>query len=394
MNEQMLQYGRARSVIRELFEYGNRRAAVVGREKVYDFSLGNPSVAPPPQVNDTIRRLLDETDPCLLHGYTSAPGDPVARGQIAASLRRRFGVDCTADQLYLTAGAAAALSCCLLGLCEPGDEVVVFAPYFPEYQVFIHTAGAVMKLVPPETENFQIDFDDLEGLLSPKTRAVIVNSPNNPSGAVYTRATLERLAALLEDRQNRWGHPIYLISDEPYREIAFAGVEVPYLPRLYDNTLVCYSWSKSLSLPGERIGYVYVPGSVEDSEAVYAAVAGAGRALGYVCAPSLLQRVAGACCDLTADLSVYEENAKLLVTELTKMGYRCPVPGGTFYLFPQSLEPDDEAFSKAAQELDLLLVPGRGFGCPGHVRIAFCVPTKRIERSLPVFAKLAERYRR
>ncbi|MCD8047572.1 MAG: aminotransferase class I/II-fold pyridoxal phosphate-dependent enzyme, partial [Clostridiales bacterium] len=211
---------------------------------------------------------------------------------------------------------------------------------------------------------------------------------------VYTRATLERLAALLEDRQNRWGHPIYLISDEPYREIAFAGVEVPYLPRLYDNTLVCYSWSKSLSLPGERIGYVYAPGSVENSEAVYVAVAGAGRALGYVCAPSLLQRVAGACCDLTADLSVYEENAKLLVTELTKMGYRCPVPGGTFYLFPQSLEPDDQAFSKAAQELDLLLVPGRGFGCPGHVRIAFCVPTERIERSLPVFAKLAERYRR
>ncbi|MCD8381859.1 MAG: pyridoxal phosphate-dependent aminotransferase [Clostridiales bacterium] len=394
MNEQMLQYGRERSVIRELFEYGNRRAAVVGREKVYDFSLGNPSVAPPPQVNETIRRLLDETDPCALHGYTSAPGDPVARGQIAASIRRRFGVDCTAEQLYLTAGAAAALSCCLAGLCEPGDEVVVFAPYFPEYQVFIQGAGAVMKLVPPETERFQIDFDALEGLLSHKTRAVIVNSPNNPSGAVYTQATLKRLAALLEAAQNRWGHPIYLLSDEPYREIAFAEVEVPYIPKLYGNTLVCYSWSKSLSLPGERIGYVYVPGSVEDSDAVYAAVAGAGRALGYVCAPSLIQRVAGACCDLTADLSVYEKNARLLVDELTGMGYRCPVPGGTFYLFPQSLEPDDEAFSQAARELDLLLVPGRGFGCPGHVRIAFCVPTERIERSLPVFAKLAERYGR
>lgn len=392
LNEQMVRYGEARSVIRELFEYGNRRAEIVGRENVYDFSLGNPSVAPPPEVNETIRRLLDGSDPCALHGYTSAPGDPAARAQIAASISRRFGMDCDASQLYLTVGAAAGLCCCLNGLCSEGDEVITFAPFFPEYSVFIRQAGAVMKVVPPEIEGFQIDFDALEGLLSPKTAALIVNSPNNPSGAVYSEATLRKLAALLEEKSEQFGRPIYLISDEPYREIAFSGVTVPYIPKLYRNTLVVYSWSKSLSLPGERIGYVYVPSQVEESGRVYAAVAGAGRALGYVCAPSLIQRTAAACCDLTADLSVYEQNAKLLVAELTKMGYNCVAPGGTFYLFPRTLIPDDVAFSEAAKALDLLIVPGSGFYCPGHVRISYCVPTERIERALPAFQKLAERY--
>lgn len=392
LNEQMVHYGQARSVIRELFEYGNRRAEAVGRENVFDFSLGNPSVAPPPEVTAEIRRLLDSGDPCALHGYTSAPGDPEARARIAASIRRRFGMDCEPGQLYMTAGAAAALCCCLRGLCNPGDEVIVFAPFFPEYGVFIQSAGAVMKVSPPEIEGFQIDFAALEELISPRTKALIVNSPNNPSGAVYSEATLRALAQLLEKKERAFGHPIYLISDEPYREIAFAGVEVPYIPRLYQNTLVCYSWSKSLSLPGERIGYVYVPGQVEDSGRVYAAVAGAGRALGYVCAPSLIQRVAAACCDLTADLSVYETNANLLVRELTAMGYHCVAPGGTFYLFPRSLEPDDCAFSEAAKALDLLIVPGSGFGCPGHVRISYCVPTERIRRALPAFRSLAERY--
>lgn len=392
LNEQMVHYGEARSVIRELFEYGNQRAKVVGRENVYDFSLGNPSVDPPAEVNEEIRRLTVEMGACALHGYTSASGDPAAREQIAASIRRRFGVDCRGEELYMTAGAAAALCCCLRGLCNPGDEVITFAPYFPEYSVFIRGAGAVMKVTPPEIEGFQIDFGALEGLLTPNTKALIVNSPNNPSGAVYSRETLENLARLLEEKERVWGHPIYLISDEPYREIAFAGVEVPYLPKLYRNTLVCYSWSKSLSLPGERIGYVYVPGHVEDSRKVYAAVAGAGRTLGYVCAPSLIQRVAAVCCDLTADLSVYETNARLLTDSLREMGYHCVAPGGTFYLFPRSLEADDVAFSKAAQALDLLVVPGSGFGCPGHVRISYCVPTRQVERALPLFRKLAEQY--
>jgi aspartate aminotransferase len=269
--------------------------------------------------------------------------------------------------------------------------VIVFAPFFPEYGVFIRSAGAEMKVCPPEIEHFQIRFDALEGLLTPKTKALIVNSPNNPSGAVYSKETLKQLAALLDAKEKEYGHPIYLLSDEPYREIAFDGTEVPYVPRLYPNTLVIYSWSKSLSLPGERIGYVYVPGQVEDSRRVYAAIAGAGRALGYVCAPSLMQRVVAECCDLTADLTVYETNARLLVKELRAMGYHVVAPGGTFYLFPRT-PIDDEAFSEAAKELDLLLVPGSGFGCPGHVRISYCVPTQRIERSLPAFQTLAERY--
>lgn len=392
INQQAVQYGRERSIIRELFEYGNARAKVVGRENVFDFSLGNPSVAPPAQVSEAISRLVAQSDPCSLHGYTSAPGDPEVRAQLAASIVRRFGGDCRPEQLYLTAGAAAGLCCCLHALCKPGDEVVVLAPYFPEYGVFIRGAGAVMRVVPAQTEDFQIDFAALERVLTPKTKALIINSPNNPSGVVYSAGTVRQLAALLEQRQLAYGHPIYLISDEPYREIAFTNVKVPWVPAVYRNTLVCYSWSKSLSLPGERIGYVYVPRQVEASEQVYAAVAGAGRMLGYVCAPSLIQRVVAACCELTADLSVYETNARLLADGLRAMGYHCVPPQGAFYLFPRSLEPDDVAFSRAAQALDLLIVPGSGFGCPGHVRISYCVPTRQIERALPVFRKLAEQY--
>ena len=392
LNKQMLAYGQARSVIRELFEYGRRRTAEVGRERVYDFSLGNPCVTPPPEVNDTIRRLASEWDPCALHGYTSAAGDPAVREAIAASLTRRFGMDCGGEDLYLTMGAAAGLCCCLGALCRPGDEVITFAPLFPEYGVFIRTAGAEMKVCPAEIDGFQIDFAALEPLIGPRTAALIVNSPNNPSGAVYTRATMERLAALLTEKAAAFGHPIYLISDEPYREIAFSGVEVPFLPAIYRDTLIVYSWSKSLSLPGERIGYVWVPQQVTDSRLVYAAVAGAGRALGYVCAPSLIQRLAAACCDMTADLSVYERNADLLVRELGNMGYTVVRPGGTFYLFPRTPIADDAAFSRSAMEADLLVVPGSGFFCPGHVRIAHCVPTEQIERALPVFERVFRQF--
>ena len=391
--ERMVALGTARSVIRELFEYGKQRSAVVGPEQVFDFSIGNPSVPAPPQVNETAIRLLSTQDPVITHGYTSAGGDAAVRSQLAASLNRRFDMDLTGDNLYLTVGAAAALCCCFHGLTCPGDEYVVFAPYFPEYKVFIEGAGGRMTLIPADVEGFQINFDALESALTPHTKGVVVNSPNNPSGCVYSEATVTRLAELLRRKSATYGHPIYLIADEPYREIVYDGVEVPYLPRYYDNTIVCYSYSKSLSLPGERIGYLVVPSRVEDWHLVYAALAGAGRTLGYVNAPSLFQQVAAACADLTSDLSVYAENRWLLLDGLREMGFQCVEPGGTFYLFPRSLEPDDVAFCQRAKSFDLLLVPGSGFGCPGHFRLSYCVPTDRIRRALPVFARLADSYR-
>lgn len=392
VSKRMLQLGTARSVIRELFEYGNQRAKEIGRENVFDFSLGNPSVPAPDAVNENAIRILKE-QPDVIHCYTSAQGDAAARERFAQSLNRRFAADYTADDFYITVGAAASLCCVFNGLTCPGDEFIVFAPYFPEYKVFIEGAGAKMVLIPPETEGFQIDFDAFEKALSPNTKGVVVNSPNNPSGVVYSRATLERLAEILRSKEQVYGHPIYLISDEPYREIAFAGVEVPWIPHIYDDTIVCYSFSKSLSLPGERLGYVLVPGKAADSREVYAAVAGAGRSLGYVNAPSLFQQVTSLCCDMTSDLSVYEENCALLVSSLREMGYHVVQPGGAFYLFPRSLEPDDMAFSERAKQFDLLLVPGSGFGAPGHFRLAYCVQTDMIRRALPKFRALAESYR-
>lgn len=392
LNEKMLALGTARSVIRDLFEYGRQRAAVVGEENVFDFSIGNPSVPAPESVNREAVRLLTETDSVLLHGYTSAAGDPAVRNALADSLNRRFGMDYRGENLYCTVGAAAALCCCLNGLCCAGDEVVVPAPYFPEYRVFIEKAGAEMKLVPADTDAFQIHFEALEAQLNERTKAVIVNSPNNPSGVVYSEETIRRLADLLETKSDEFGHPIYLIADEPYREIVYDGTVVPYIPKFYKNTIVCYSWSKSLSIPGERIGYVAVGPDVEDWELVFAAVAGAGRALGYVNASSLFQRVAAACAEDTADLSVYAANRRLLLDGLRSMGFSCVEPGGTFYLFPRTPEADDVAFSERAKAHDLLIVPGSGFGAPGHVRISYCVPTERIRRALPVFARLAEEY--
>ena len=391
--ERMVALGTARSVIRELFEFGKERAAVVGPENVFDFSIGNPSVPAPPEVYREAVRLLRAEDPVLLHGYTSAGGDAQVRDALAASLNRRFDAGLTGSRLYLTVGAAAALCCCFYGLTCPGDEFVVFAPYFPEYKVFLEGAGASMTLVPADTDTFQINFSALEAALTPSTKGVVVNSPNNPSGAVYTEDTIRRLGRLLERKSAEYGHPIYLISDEPYREIVYDGALAPWLPRYYANTIVCYSYSKSLSLPGERIGWLAVSPDMEDGELVYAALAGAGRSLGYVNAPSLFQRVAARCADQTADLAVYAENRRLLLEGLGSMGFRCGDPKGTFYLFPQSLEPDDAAFCERAKRFDLLLVPGSGFGCPGHFRLSYCVPTERIRRALPVFQQLADSYR-
>ena len=392
VSERMLGLGTARSVIRELFEYGKQRAAVVGEENVFDFSLGNPSVPAPAAVNENAIRILHE-DGESIHCYTSAQGDALARRRFADSLNRRYGTQYTENEFYVTVGAAAALCCVFGALTCPGDEFIAFAPYFPEYKVFVEGAGAKLTVVPPEIEQFQIDFDAFGALVNGHTKGVIINSPNNPTGVVYSRETLERLSAILTEKSAQYGHPIYLISDEPYREIVFHGTEVPWVPQIYRDTVVCYSFSKSLSLPGERLGYVLVPTDITDAADVYAAVAGAGRSLGYVNAPSLFQQVTSLCCDMTADISIYERNCDLLVSALREMGYHVTQPGGAFYLFPRSLERDDLAFSERAKQFDLLLVPGSGFGAPGHVRIACCVQTEMIERALPKFRALAESYR-
>lgn len=393
LNEKMVALGTQRSVIRELFEFGKQRAAVVGAENVFDFSIGNPSVPSPAVVNEVAMKMLQEMDPVILHGYTSAQGDAVVRSKIVDSLNKRFNGNYRPENLYMTVGAAAALSCCLTGLCNPGDEVIVLAPFFPEYRVFVAQAGASMKVIEADIEAFQINFEALEAAITDKTKAIIVNSPNNPSGTVYSKETIEKLTTVLEEASNKFGHPIYLLSDEPYREIVFKGVEVPFIPQYYKNTLVCYSWSKSLSLPGERMGYVLVPDQVDDSENVYAAVAGAGRSLGYVNAPSLFQRVCAECVDVTADVAVYEENKNLLVPALRDMGFECVEPEGTFYMFPRTLIADDVAFCNKAKDFDLLIVPGTGFGCSGHARISYCVPTERAKRSLDAFEKLAKFYK-
>jgi len=394
VSERMLGLGTARSVIRELFEYGKQRAAVVGAENICDFSLGNPSVPAPPQVNEVAIRLLQEESSTILHGYTSAQGDAGVRQTIAENLNSRFGTAYTGDQLYMTVGAAAALCCCFNGLTCPGDEFVVIAPYFPEYKVFIEGAGASMKVIQPDPDTLQIDAAALAAAIGPNTKGVVVNSPNNPSGVIYTEETLKAAVAVLEEKSQEYGHPIFLISDEPYREIVFSGYTVPWLPNFYKNTLVCYSFSKSLSLPGERIGYVLVPQQVTEDRKVYAAVAGAGRSLGYVNAPSLFQRVAAECCGMTSDISIYEGNADYLVTSLRELGYECIQPQGAFYLFLKTLEPDDKAFSLKARDFDLLLVPGSGFGAPGWVRLAFCVQPEMLQRAMPKFKALAEAYQK
>ena len=393
LNERMVALGTSRSVIRELFEFGKQRAAEIGAENVFDFSIGNPSVPAPDAVNKTAIKLLQDTDPVVIHGYTSAQGDIEVRKLLADSVNRRFDTSFGPDNFYVSVGAAAALCCCLNGLCNKDDEVIVFAPYFPEYKVFIEGAGAKMNLIPADTEAFQIDFEKFEAAINENTKAVIVNSPNNPCGVVYSHETCTKLAEILNAKSAELGHPIYLIADEPYREIVFDGIEVPYLPKYYNNTLVCYSWSKSLSLPGERLGYVLVPDEVEEHGLVYAAVAGAGRSLGYVNAPGLFQRVCAMCADMTADITIYETNRNLLYNGLREIGFDVVKPDGTFYIFPKTLEEDDVAFCERAKQFNILIVPGSGFGCPGHARISYCVPTERIERALDAFKKLADSYK-
>ena len=390
-NENAYALGANRSCIRDLFEYGRSRAALVGPENVYDYSLGNPSIPSPPQVNAAIRDILTDTDSLLVHGYTSAVGDLEARRAISEDLNARYGVSTSAEEFFLGCGAAPELCSVFRALAVPGGELLTVAPYFPEYKPFAEMAGLTFRVVPPDVPDFQISLPKLEAMLTPHTQAVLINSPNNPSGVVYTRETLESLAALLERKAAEYGHPIYLISDEPYRELAY-GVEVPFVPALYRNTLLCYSYSKSLSLPGERIGYVYVPKAADDGAALYACVAGAARAAGHVCAPSLMQKVIARCASLRPDLLSYDRNRKALYEGLTAMGYRMAKPDGAFYLFIQAPGGDANAFSERAKQKDLLLVPGDGFGCPGYFRICYCVSYDMIQRSLPVFRALMEEY--
>jgi aspartate aminotransferase len=392
LNEQMYGYGSKSSVIRELFAYGLERKKIVGEDKVYDFSIGNPSIPAPKEVKQAILELLEEPAE-VLHGYSPAAGDPKVRQTLADSVNRRFGTHYTADNFYMTAGAAASLSISIKALTNPGDEFITIAPFFPEYEVWVTTAGAELAVVPADTGNFQIDFDALERLIGPKTKGIIINSPNNPSGTVYSEETVRRLAELLEQKEKEYGTSIYLLSDEPYREIVYDGVTVPFVPNYYKNTLVCYSYSKSLSLPGERIGYIMVPDEAEDSRRVRAAVAGAGRALGYVCAPVLFQKAVAKCVDVSGDVSAYRRNRDLLYHGLTELGYECVRPQGAFYLFVKALEPDAGAFSEHAKKHDVLVVPSDSFGCEGYVRISYCVSEKTIQDAMPAFARIMEEYR-
>ena len=391
VNQKAYALGANRSCIRDLFEYGRRQAAIVGPENVYDYSLGNPSIPAPPEVNEAVRAILDDTDSLLVHGYTSAVGDYEARRAISDDLNARCGAATKPEEFFLGCGAAPELVSVFRALAVPGGELLTVAPYFPEYKPFAEEAGLIFKVVPPDVPDFQIDLEALTAMLTPATQAVLLNSPNNPSGVVYTRQTLEALAAILREKAAAFGHPIYLISDEPYRELVY-GVEVPYLPAIYPDTIICYSYSKSLSLPGERIGYVLVPGSCADSQMVYAAVAGAARSCGHVCAPSLWQKVIARCAHLRPDLLSYDRNRQALYQGLTAMGYKMAKPDGAFYLFIQAPGGDANKFSDLAKKENLLLVPGDGFGCPGYFRICYCVSYDMIQRSLPVFEKLIKQF--
>ena len=389
-NETMYERGNAPSAIRELFAYGMERKAQIGEDKVFDFSIGNPSVPAPDSVAETIRELADMA-PAQLHAYSAAQGLESTRAAIAENLNKRFGTHYTADNLYLTMGAAACLSACFTALIKPGDEIIVIAPYFPEYRIWIEFAGGVCVEVPAREDNFQIDLDALEQAITEKTKAVVINTPNNPVGTVYTRETLEGLADVLVQAEQRFGHDIYLISDEPYRELTY-GVEVPWVPAIYPNTLVCYSWSKSLSLPGDRIGYVLVPNEVHDSRDVYLAVCGAGRSLGYICAPVFFQRVIERCVDEPTNVEAYAVNREILTHALDELGYEYIEPDGAFYLWIKALEPDAQAFSNKAKEHELLLVPSDSFGVDGWVRAGYCIDKSTIEHSIPAFAALKADY--
>ena len=393
ISEKMYALGSKRSEIRELFEYGKKRCAEIGAENVFDFSIGNPSVPAPDCVKDALLELINNENPVALHGYTSAQGDASVRQACADYINKNHNTNYTGDNFYMTCGAAASLTIALSALSEENDETIIFAPYFPEYKVFINQAGMKPVEVKCRENDFQIDFDAFKDALTSNTKAIIINSPNNPSGVVLSEDTIKKLSDILYDAQEKFGHEIFIIADEPYRELVYDSTNVPFIPNYYKNTIVCYSFSKSLSLPGERIGYVLVPDTAKEWKDIYFAVCGAGRSLGFVCAPSLFQKMVPYCIGKTSDISVYKKNRDILCKALSEYGYTVAQPDGAFYLFVKALEPDAKAFCEKAKKHELLLVASDSFGFPGYVRISYCVSTEMIEKSLPAFEKLSKEYK-
>ncbi len=379
-----------KSVIRQLSEFAAKRGAEVGYENVFDYSLGNPSVPVPHEFTDRMIHMLATRNPMELHGYSPSLGIPSVREAIAASLEERFGLPYRAEHIFMASGAAGALAHAFRLVAEPGDEIITFAPFFPEYCPYVNLSGAVLKIVPPQTKDFQINFEAFEEMIGDKTMAVLINTPNNPSGVVYSEDTLKKLAKILREKSEELGHDIFLISDEPYREIVFDRMPVPNVSAFYDNTIMCYSFSKSLSLPGERIGYVAVNPACKEAETLINMCGQISRGIGHNCPPSIIQLGVAQVLDKTADLSVYETNRNLLYNELIKLGFTCVKPGGTFYIFPKALEEDAKVFCEKALKYDLILVPGDTFGAPGFFRMAYCIDTEKVERSLVALRKFVE----
>ena len=380
----------AKSVIREMSAWAAKRGAEIGYENVFDYSLGNPSVPVPQEFTDKMIELLQTRSVMELHGYSQSQGIVSVREKFAEYLSRTYGINYTAEHIFMTTGAAGAIAHAVRAVTQPGDEVITFAPYFPEYNHYVNQTGAVLKVVPADTENFQINFDEFEKLINPRTMAVLINTPNNPSGTVYSTATLKKLAALLEKKQKEYGHDIFLISDEPYRDIVYAGVDAPYVSKFYDNSLSCYSYAKSLSIPGERLGYIAANPKCTDSELISVMCSQISRGIGHNCPPSIIQIAVSEVLGVTADLSVYEKNMNILYDELVQLGFECVKPGGTFYIFPKALEEDSVAFCQKALKYDLVLVPGDSFGCPGYFRMAYCIETEKVERSLTALRKFVK----
>lgn len=392
ISEKMIKLAGGNSAIRAMFEEGNRLAALYGRENVYDFSLGNPNFPAPAEVNSAIKEVLDTVESTVVHGYMSNSGFEDVRGAVADSINRRFGTAFAAKNILMTVGAAGGLNVILKTLLNPGDEVLTFSPYFVEYGNYVGNYDGILKAVPADPETFQPDAEKLAAAVTPKTKAVIINNPNNPTGVVYSEETIKKLAAALEAKQKEYGISIYLISDEPYRELAYDGVDVPYLTKFYRNTIVGYSWSKSLSLPGERIGYLVLPDELDEAELITTAASIANRVLGFVNAPSLMQLAVAKCVDAQVDLAGYDANRKALYDGLKALGFECAKPEGAFYLWVKSPEADEKEFVSKAKKYNILMVPGSSFAWPGYVRLAYCVSNDMIMRSMPAFKKLAEEY--
>lgn len=392
LNQNFIDMLGQKSVIRELFAYGSERAKEIGYENVFDYSLGNPSVPTPESFTQEMLRLLQSEDPVSLHGYSPSLGIDSVRDAVAQSLNDRFEMNYQKEDIFMVSGAAGAIAHAVRAVTVPGDEILTFAPFFPEYMPYIGASGAVLKVVPADVSTFQINFDAFIEMLNDKVMAVLINSPNNPSGIVYSTETINKLAMILSEKEEEFGHPIYIISDEPYREIVFEGIDSPFIAAHYHNTITCYSFSKSLSLPGERIGYIAVNPACENATLLVDMFGQISRGIGHNCPPSIIQMAVVKSLYDTSDLSVYETNKNILYTELTKMGFEIVEPGGTFYMFPKALEEDAKAFSDKAKTLDLLLVPSDTFGVAGHFRISYCISTEKVERSIPVFQKLADMY--